>query len=51
MLRSIAHETFGVGERDIWRGRLIISVVGDDFVTVVLLVTDARVGRRVANGG
>lgn len=43
VLRGITNETLGVGERDIRGGRAVTLVVRDDFDTVVLPDTDARV--------
>ena len=43
ILRGITNETLGVGERDIRGGRAVTLVVRNDFDTVVLPDTDARV--------
>ena len=43
VLRGITNETLGVGERDIGGGRAVTLVVRNDFDTVVLPDTDARV--------
>ena len=43
VLRGVTNETLGVGERDIRGGRAVTLVVRDDFDTVILPDTDARV--------
>ena len=43
VLRGITNETLGVGERDIRGGRAVTLVVRNDFDTVILPDTDARV--------
>ena len=45
VLGGIADEPFGVGESHIRRRRSVALVVGDDFDTVVLPNSDARIGR------